>query len=67
MSLQETTLQPAMIASGEAEAGGVLTIDLAAIAANWKRLYGMTRAGRMRRRGQGATPMAAASSGSCRR
>jgi alanine racemase len=31
-----------MIASGEAEAGGVLTIDLAAIAANWKRLYGMT-------------------------
>ena len=42
MSLSETTLQPAMIASGEAEAGGVLTIDLAAIAANWKRLYGMT-------------------------
>jgi alanine racemase len=42
MSLQETTLQPAMIASGEAEAGGVLTIDLVAIAANWKRLYGMT-------------------------
>jgi alanine racemase len=42
MSIQETTLQPAMIASGEAEAGGVLTIDLAAIAANWKRLYGMT-------------------------
>ena len=42
MSLQETTLQPVMIASGEAEAGGVLTIDLAAIAANWKRLYGMT-------------------------
>ena len=42
MSLQETTLQPAMIASGEAEAGGVLTIDLTAIAANWKRLYGMT-------------------------
>jgi alanine racemase len=42
MSLQETPLQPAMIASGEAEAGGVLTIDLAAIAANWKRLYGMT-------------------------
>ena len=42
MSLQETTLQPAMIASGEAEAGGVLTIDLAAIAANWKRLYSMT-------------------------
>jgi alanine racemase len=42
MSLQETTLQPATITSGEAEAGGVLAIDLAAIAANWKRLYGMT-------------------------
>jgi alanine racemase len=42
MSLSETTLQPGMIASGEAEAGGVLTVDLAAIAANWKRLYGMT-------------------------
>ncbi len=27
---------------GEAEAGGILTVDLAAIAANWKRLYGMT-------------------------
>jgi alanine racemase len=27
---------------GEAEAGGTLTVDLAAIAANWKRLYGMT-------------------------
>jgi alanine racemase len=35
-------LQPALTASGEAEAGGVLTIDLAAIAANWKRLYGVT-------------------------
>jgi alanine racemase len=42
MSVQETTLQPATIASGEAESGGLLTIDLAAIAANWKRLYGMT-------------------------
>src|SRR5258705_5389617 len=42
MPMSETTLQPTMIASGEAEAGGVLTIDLAAIAANWKRLYGMT-------------------------
>jgi alanine racemase len=42
MSLSETTLQPAMIASGEAEAGGVLTIDLAAIAANWKRLHDIT-------------------------
>jgi alanine racemase len=42
MSVQETALQPAMTASGEAEAGGVLTIDLAAIAGNWKRLSGMT-------------------------
>jgi alanine racemase len=42
MSLQETTLQSATITSGEAEAGGVVAIDLAAIAANWKRLYGMT-------------------------
>jgi alanine racemase len=31
-----------MNASGEGEAGGLLTIDLAAIAANWKRLSGMT-------------------------
>ena len=42
-----TTLQPAAppappMPPGEAEAGGMLTIDLAAIAANWKRLYGMT-------------------------
>jgi alanine racemase len=42
MSLQETTFQPATAASGEAEAGGVLTVDLTAIAANWKRLAGMT-------------------------
>jgi alanine racemase len=42
MSVHDTALKPAMTASGEAEAGGVLTIDLAAIAANWKRLYGMT-------------------------
>jgi alanine racemase len=42
MSVEEPTLQPAMIASGEAEAGGVLTIDLNAIAANWKRLCGIT-------------------------
>jgi alanine racemase len=43
MSAQEfTTRKPAMLASGEAEAGGVLTIDLGAIAANWKQLGGMT-------------------------
>ena len=42
MSVQEPTLQPTMAASSEAEAGGVLTVDLAAIAANWKRLYGLT-------------------------
>ncbi len=40
----EPTLQPdaALSAPGEAEAGGVVTIDLAAIEANWRRLYGMT-------------------------
>ncbi|MCC6888884.1 MAG: alanine racemase [Hyphomicrobiales bacterium] len=42
MSLPATPLHPAAIEPGEAEAGGVLTIDLAAIAANWKRLYGIT-------------------------
>src|SRR5919106_1340861 len=49
MSVQDPTLQPpavagsaAIAAAGETEAGGILTIDLAAIAANWKRLYGMT-------------------------
>jgi len=42
MSVQEPVLHPARTASSEAEAGGVLTIDLAAIAANWKRLYGIT-------------------------
>src|ERR687895_2052931 len=45
MSVQEPTLQAAapttLAASSEAEAGGILTIDLAALAANWKRLYGM--------------------------
>ena len=47
MTVQEPTLQPATppappMPPGEAEAGGILTVDLAAIAANWKRLYGMT-------------------------
>lgn len=42
MSVQETTLPPATVAASETEAGGLLTIDLAAIGANWKRLYGMT-------------------------
>jgi alanine racemase len=42
MSVQESALQPSSIASGEAEAGGLLTIDLTAITANWKRLCGMT-------------------------
>ena len=49
MTVQEPDVQPMSLqttaaadASGEAEAGGMLTIDLAAIAANWKRLYGMT-------------------------
>jgi len=42
MSVQETTFQPATVAPGELEAGGLLTIDLSAIAANWKRLAGMT-------------------------
>jgi alanine racemase len=42
MSLQETTLKPTISAPAGAEAGGLLTIDLAAIAANWKRLAGMT-------------------------
>jgi alanine racemase len=37
------TAQPAAsAAASEAEAGGVLTIDLSAIAANWKKLSGMT-------------------------
>jgi alanine racemase len=42
MPLQQTVPQPTVIASSEAEAGGVLTIDLATIAGNWKRLYGTT-------------------------
>ncbi len=47
MTVQEPTLQPAAspappMPPGEAEAGGTLIVDLAAIAANWKRLYGMT-------------------------
>jgi alanine racemase len=42
MPLHETTLAPAMTTSEEAEAGGILTIDLAAIAANWKQLSSMT-------------------------
>jgi alanine racemase len=44
MSILESTLQPettSALPSGD-EAGGVLTIDLAAIEANWKRLAGMT-------------------------
>src|SRR5262249_28504599 len=44
MSLLEPTLQPtsAPAISDECIAGGVLTIDLSAIEANWKRLAGMT-------------------------
>jgi len=44
MTILEPTLQPAAVPglSAEAETGGVLTIDLAAIEANWKRLAGMT-------------------------
>jgi len=44
MTILEPTLQPATIPglSADAETGGVLTIDLAAIEANWKRLAGMT-------------------------
>jgi alanine racemase len=44
MSFQDATLQPANPtgATDESIAGGVLTIDLGAIEANWKRLAGMT-------------------------
>ncbi len=45
MSVSEDALQPAKIAPAgpdPAEAGGVLTIDLAAIEANWRKLDGMT-------------------------
>ena len=44
MSLQDATLQPArpLAEPGEIGAGGILTIDLSAIEANWKKLNGMT-------------------------
>src|SRR4249919_512347 len=44
MTILEPTLHPAAVPglSADAETGGVLTIDLAAIEANWKRLAGMT-------------------------
>src|SRR5262245_55093985 len=44
MTILEPTLQPATAPtlSADAEAGGLLTIDLAAVEANWKRLAGMT-------------------------
>ena len=43
MTLQDATLQPAAESAAPADsAGGVLTIDLAAIEANWKKLAGMT-------------------------
>jgi alanine racemase len=45
MALQEPTLQPAEVppvVPAEAEAGGVLTIDLPAIEANWKKLSSRT-------------------------
>ncbi|MGH6769416.1 MAG: alanine racemase [Xanthobacteraceae bacterium] len=45
MTLHETKLQAAPAVPtvpAEHEAGGTLTIDLAAIEANWRRLYGMT-------------------------
>jgi alanine racemase len=45
MSIIEPTLQSGKVAPADpdpAEAGGVLTIDLAAIEANWKKLDGMT-------------------------
>src|SRR5713226_2008314 len=45
MTVHDPALQPAkMTPPGptEAEAGGVLTIDLAAIEANWKKLSSMT-------------------------
>src|SRR5215813_1251258 len=42
MTLQDATLQPAAESAVPGEAGGVLTIDLAAIEANWKKLAGMT-------------------------
>ncbi len=43
MTLHDPDLRPVQdLAPGEAEAGGILTIDLAAIEANWKTLAGMT-------------------------
>ena len=45
MTLHEPALQPAIVspaASIEAEVGGVLTIDLAAIEANWRKLSSIT-------------------------
>src|SRR6478672_1076551 len=44
MSLQDATLQPEKpsTAPGDDGAGGILTIDLSAIEANWKKLNGMT-------------------------
>ena len=35
-------MPPTLLPSTAAETGGVLTIDLAAVEANWKKLYGMT-------------------------
>src|SRR5258708_8845711 len=44
MTILEPTLKPAAVPgiSADADTGGVLIIDLAAIEANWKRLAGMT-------------------------
>src|SRR5262245_6570553 len=42
MNYQAATLQPDSTGADEALAGGVLTIDLGAIEANWKKLSGMT-------------------------
>src|SRR5207253_10353241 len=45
MTVHEPELRPAEIPSAAAdptEASGILTIDLGALAANWKRLAGMT-------------------------
>src|SRR2546430_16628343 len=54
MSAEEPTVQPTapaappsampptLLPSTASETGGVLTIDLAAVEANWKKLYGMT-------------------------
>src|SRR6266516_4724446 len=45
MTIHDRDLRPASAAparSGDAETGGILSIDLAAIEANWKKLAGMT-------------------------